>query len=300
MAVTQILTTDTLEQVRVKLNNLSVNQFGDPALFAPAGLPATSVIDAVISLNNQIIDSSGFIIRDETSSVQGVGPGQTLNFAGASNQITAVVSAPDTLTIGLRPDVTITGNLTVQGLIHNIGTISINNDQISSSSTAQITIADRLIVQNNQLRVTDSSGGTLTIGDTDSSYITHSGLVVRFGTSSIVTDGFIYTRSSTGFVFEGTTDDNFELNLTCVDPTADRTITFPNITGTVITSGDTGTVTNTMLVGSITGAKLLDDTITEAKIADDAVGQDQLKSVQVLQILNSSGGILKTIYGAGA
>ena len=55
-----------------------------------------------------------------------------------------------------------------------------------------------------------------------------------------------------------------------------------------------------MLAGSITGAKLLDDAITEAKIADDAVGQDQLKSVQVLQILNSSGGILKTIYGAGA
>jgi hypothetical protein len=123
---------------------------------------------------------------------------------------------------------------------------------------------------------------------------------VRFGTSSVVTDGFFYTRSSTGYVFEGSTDDNFELNLTCVDPTADRTITFPNITGTVITSADTATVTTTMLAGSITGGKLLDDAITEAKIADDAVGQDQLKSVVNLQILNSSGGILKSIYGAGA
>jgi hypothetical protein len=55
-----------------------------------------------------------------------------------------------------------------------------------------------------------------------------------------------------------------------------------------------------MLAGSITGAKLLDDAITEAKIADDAVGIDQLKSVVTLQILNSSGGILKTLYGAGA
>ena len=52
--------------------------------------------------------------------------------------------------------------------------------------------------------------------------------------------------------------------------------------------------------GSITGGKLLDDAITEAKIADDAVGQDQLKSVVQLSILNSTGGVLKTLYGAGA
>ncbi len=55
-----------------------------------------------------------------------------------------------------------------------------------------------------------------------------------------------------------------------------------------------------MLAGGITTSKILDDQITEAKIADDAVGQDQLKSLVTLQILNSSGGVLKFIYGAGA
>lgn len=40
--------------------------------------------------------------------------------------------------------------------------------------------------------------------------------------------------------------------LTSVDLTAaDKTWTFPNVNGTVITTGDTGTVTNTMLAGSI-------------------------------------------------
>ena len=61
--------------------------------------------------------------------------------------------------------------------------------------------------------------------------------------------------------------------------------------GTVITTGDTGTVSTTMLAN---------DAVTEAKIADDAVGQDQLKTLVTLQILNSTGGVLKTIYGAGA
>ena len=52
--------------------------------------------------------------------------------------------------------------------------------------------------------------------------------------------------------------------------------------------------------GTISTDDIADDQISEAKIADDAVGQDQLKSVVTLQILNSSGGILKTLYGAGA
>jgi hypothetical protein len=55
-----------------------------------------------------------------------------------------------------------------------------------------------------------------------------------------------------------------------------------------------------MLAGSITGGKLLDSAITEAKIADGAVAAAKLKSVVTLQILNSTGGVLKTLYGAGA
>jgi hypothetical protein len=47
--------------------------------------------------------------------------------------------------------------------------------------------------------------------------------------------------------FEGSTDDSFETFLEVVNPTADRTITFPNVTGTVITTGDTGTVTSAMI-----------------------------------------------------
>jgi Cu/Ag efflux pump CusA len=46
--------------------------------------------------------------------------------------------------------------------------------------------------------------------------------------------------------------------------------------------------------GTISTDDIADDQISEAKIADDAVGQDQLKSVVNLQILNSSGGVLKS------
>jgi len=53
--------------------------------------------------------------------------------------------------------------------------------------------------------------------------------------------------------FEGSTADAYETTLTVVDPTADRTITFPNVTGTVITTGDTGSVTSTMIADATIG-----------------------------------------------
>ena len=65
-------------------------------------------------------------------------------------------------------------------------------------------------------------------------------------------------------VFEGPTPDEFETTLAVADPTADRTLTFPDVSGTIITSGDTGTVTSTMIAdGTITN----DDVSASAGIA---------------------------------
>ena len=52
-------------------------------------------------------------------------------------------------------------------------------------------------------------------------------------------------------IFEGATDDAFETTLTVADPTADRTITFPDNTGTVVVSGTGGfTVSDGGNIGS--------------------------------------------------
>jgi len=76
----------------------------------------------------------------------------------------------------------------------------------------------------------------------------------------------------TQITFEGATADAYETTLTVVDPTADRTITLPNVDGTVITTGDTGTVTATMLASdSVTTAKITNANVTAAKLASDSV-----------------------------
>ena len=58
-------------------------------------------------------------------------------------------------------------------------------------------------------------------------------------------------------VFEGATANDYETTLAITDPTADRTITLPNVTGTVVTTGDTGSVTSTMITdGTIVNADI--------------------------------------------
>ena len=93
-------------------------------------------------------------------------------------------------------------------------------------------------------------------------------------------------------IFEGATDDAYETTLTVADPTADRTITLPNITGTVVTTGDTGTVTATMLAansvdsselvdGSVDPSHLASSAVTTAKIAADAVTGAKIADDQI-------------------
>ena len=51
-------------------------------------------------------------------------------------------------------------------------------------------------------------------------------------------------------IFEGSTDDAYETTLTVTDPTADRTITLPNVTGTLLVGSD-GVVEGSMLNNNV-------------------------------------------------
>jgi hypothetical protein len=68
---------------------------------------------------------------------------------------------------------------------------------------------------------------------------------------TIINDLYLGTVLSnpSKIVFEGSTDDAFETTLTVVDPTADRTVTIPNVDGTLITTGNLTSITST---GTIT------------------------------------------------
>ena len=89
----------------------------------------------------------------------------------------------------------------------------------------------------------------------------------------------VFTSS---ILFEGATADDFETTIAVTDPTADRTITFPDVTGTVVTTGDTGTVSATMLASdSVTTVKITDLNVTTGKLAAGAVTTAKITDANV-------------------
>jgi hypothetical protein len=66
----------------------------------------------------------------------------------------------------------------------------------------------------------------------------------------------ILLPSAHGISFEGATDNDFETILTVVDPTADRTITFPDATGTVALAANVAALSGATFTGAVSGTDL--------------------------------------------
>ena len=323
MAVRNIAVTDTIEKFRTEFNALCLNDFGDIANLS-GSISATNLVDAMNETLSVATNTAGFRIEDSSSSQQLIGGGDILRVLGTSNEIEAVVSATDTLTIGLPNAVSITTSVTAPTV--STGNLSLANGSITDSS-GSISFGDENLTTTGTLgsgNITSSgniqgvnitgTGSTHTLGtveisgntirSTDSTRInindtfrantfeTQTGLLSMDETSGfgritstrgdkIVVFNAIPAFQDSSIIFEGATADAFETTLSVTDPTADRTITFADESGTVITTGAV-------------------DAVTEDMMANDAIGQNELKSVVTLQILNSSGTPLKTLYAAGA
>ena len=155
-------------------------------------------------------------------------------------------------------------NLTASGTLHTLGTIEISGNNIRSTDSTTVRINDSLSVNGAVSATSVSSTGAVS-GTTITGTGAVSGTTIT-GSSTIQGTDLILTGSA-GIQFEGSTADNFETTLVVVDPTADRTITIPNVTGTVVTTGDTGTVTSTMIAdGTIVNGDIADTTIRGAKL----------------------------------
>ena len=93
-------------------------------------------------------------------------------------------------------------------------------------------------------------------------------------------------------VFEGATADAHETTIKVVDPTADRTITFPNVTGTVVTTGDTGTVATAMIANdAVTNAKIADDQIDSEHYVDGSIDTQHIANAQVTTAKNADSNV---------
>jgi hypothetical protein len=102
----------------------------------------------------------------------------------------------------------------------------------------------------------------------------------KLGAASPTFTGTVLLGQNAVLAFEGSADDSNETTITVTNPTADRTITFPDVTGNVVTTGDTGTVTSTMIANA---------TIADADISSTAeIAVSKLANGSARQLLQTA------------
>ena len=177
MAVRNIAVTDTIEKFRTEFNAMTLNDFGDIANL-DASLTATNLVDAMNETLAVATSTAGFRIEDSTSTQQLIGGGEVMRILGTSNEIEAVVSATDTLTIGLPNVVSITTSVTAPTV--NAGNLALTNGSITDSG-GSISFGD----ENLSTTGTLGSGAITSTGNISGVNITGTGTTHTLGTIEV-------------------------------------------------------------------------------------------------------------------
>ena len=229
---------------------------------------------------------------DDSSTVATISAnGETIRVLGGSG-ITSTISG-NNLTLAVDGTILTTTssntltNKTINGpdnTLTNIANGSLSNSTITlagNSGSTAIDLGDTLTVSGTTNQITTAqSGDTLTLSlpsaVTVPGSLTVTGNFTVNGTQSVIDSTTIEVTNS--FTFEGTTSDDFETVLTVENPTADRTVTIPNATGTIVLKDTTDTLTNkTIAAGSNTISGLVNANlsgsagIVNANLANSAV-----------------------------
>ena len=147
--------------------------------------------------------------------------------------------------------------------------------RVTASTTAEASIA--LGTQTTGDYVASITGGTgVTSSAATSGESTAHTLSIgqSVGTGDNVSFANLYLTG--GITMEGNTSDEFELVLNAGNPTADRTVTFPDATGTVALTTDFtpyATLSSPTFTGTVT---LPANTISQSMMADDSVGTNEI------------------------
>ena len=253
-----------------------------------------------ISLTNT--GSSGASTYNNTTGVLNI-PNYTLAGLGGQAQLNGIgfVKASGT-TISYDNNTYLTANqsITLSGDILGTGTTAITTTLANSGATAgtyqnATTINPFTIDSKGRITLV---GTAITIAPAFSSITSKPTTISGYG----ITDGVTLTGTqkltnkslddNTTFIID-TTDNTkqAQFNLSNIATATTRTYNLPNVDGTIITTGDTGTVSNTMLAGSIADTKL--NTISTAgKVANSATTATNANTANTIVSRDGSGNFI--------
>ena len=172
------------------------------------------------------------------------------------------LSAGETFTVVIDPDTAIEEIVDVTAVSTNTLTITRGVDGSSGQAHSAGAVVRHMAIgrdyreANTHIEATTGHGATgAVVGTTNTQTLTNKTL------TSPTVSGLTLTDAS--IVFEGATADAFETTLTVTDPTADRTVTIPDATTTLVGTDTTQTLTNKTLTSpTITGTGAIAGTFT--------------------------------------
>ncbi len=221
---------------------------------------ATAMSDGQLAVNTNL-DSPGLFFKNSNGDLVKVGPvhiGSTApNASPASTAATALVSgtAYQILTVGTSDFTTVGAGSNAVGVVFTA----------SGTTTGTGTVSGQQGNERGEMWL-DNTGGRYVLKIYDGTAWRSEADEFVNATGDTMTGDLLFNNAN--IVFEGSAADEHETTLTVANPTADRTITLPNVTGTVLTTGDTGSVTSAMIV---------DGTIVNADVnASAAIGLSKL------------------------
>lgn len=188
------------------------------------GILGGTGIGSTVSGNNVTLAIDGTVVTDSSTNTL---TNKTIN--GSNNTLSNIANSSLVYNSVTFSD----GSATDAVALGETVTISGTANEIESAVTANTVT---LGLPNN---VTISNNLTV-LGDLDVQ-----------GTQTVIDSATIQITNS--FTFEGTTSDDFETVLTVIDPTADRTVSLPNATGTIVLQDTTDTLTNKTLTSPVLG-----------------------------------------------
>jgi len=175
------------------------------------------------------------------------------------NSTTGVISTSQDISTAGSPTfagLTTTGNASVGGSLTITGDLTVNGTTTTVNSTT-VTVDDKNIELGSvttPTNITADGGGITLKGTTDKTFNWVN------ATSAWTSSEHLALASGKNIILNGGTSGS--ITLTAIQIAGSNTITFPATTGNVITSGDSGTVTNSMLFGLIANNKLANSTIS--------------------------------------
>ena len=237
-----------------------------PTLTAPAlGTPASGILT----------NATGLPIATGVSGL-GTGVATFLGTPSSANLLAAVTdeTGSGALVFGTSP--AITTSLTTPSTSFDLINTTATTVNFAKAATAlSIGAATGTTTVNNNLTIT----GNLTVS----------------GTTTTVDSTTVSIQNA--FVFEGATADAHETTLTTVEPTADRSVSLPDATGTIVLKDTTDTLTNKTISGaSNTLSNIGNGSLTNSAITLAGTSVSLGGAFTATNMLDA----IKTVDGAGS